>query len=381
MEHRKKEAMKTLEKAEELFKADDLRGAVMLAEKARCLFPSLPGLLNVLVAYRIHAAARENKLPSGATDWHAVLGVPPSSNPEVIKQQYKSMRHLTHPDKSKSAAAEGAFKLVEQAWSCINSSSSPHTSGSTASLEPQNMTCHPPLPLPADRSGDAKLKPATRNSDGKLVCPYCQAEFGFKIAGDNPVLCKCQRCHGCAVVTPKNKFTDSSSCRQPENGSPPQHTRTCSPPQSSMPNFLLCPFCGTGNSYRVIDGTYYVTCKRCGVPSSIKKDGASFDKSDQTGGASPPSPQTDVALCRKCRTPYDGEIPNNRRILRRCKLCGSWASIKLEIKQIRVHEDQLRTLAAELPNQSTPVVPGSGDEPSDSPTAGDLVRGPSGTAC
>ncbi|XP_008812519.1 uncharacterized protein LOC103723393 [Phoenix dactylifera] len=384
MEHQKKEAMKTLEQAEELFKANDLQGALTRAEKARGLLPSLPGVLNVLVAYHVHAAAREKKLPSGETDWYYVLFVRPSSHPEVIKRNYKIFRLLTHPGKNKYAAAEGAFKLVEQAWRCINSS--------TTSPEPQITTSRRHPPPPPARSGDAKPKPATRNSDGNLVCPHCQAEFGCNIAVESPVLCKCQSCYGCAVITPENKFT---ACR---HGLPPRHEWT-SPPslrhpslpprpgtaqatsftqpsssQSSIPNFLLCPFCATRNSYAVIDGLCRITCKQCGVPSSIKMDGASSNKGDQTGAASPPSSQIGMVMCRKCCTPYDGEIPIGPRILRRCKLCGSWASIKLEIKQITVYGDQRRTPAADLPNQTTPVVPGSGAKPSDSPTAGDLVR-------
>ncbi|KAG1338508.1 hypothetical protein COCNU_04G008140 [Cocos nucifera] len=371
MERRKGEAMKTLKQAEELFKANDFRGAVMLAHKARWLFPFLPGIVNVLVAYHVHVSARAKNPPSRDTDWHAVLGVPPSSDPEVMKKQYMNMRHLTHPDKCKSAAAAGAFQLVEQAWRCLNSPSPP-TADSPTNSEPQNMTSRPRSPPPPTRSGDAKGKPATRNSDDRLVCLDSQAELGFKTAVDNPVLSKCQSCHGRAMITPENKFTDSSSRRQPENSLPLSS-------QSSIPNFLLCPFCGTRNSYRVIEGLCHVTCKQCGVPSLVKKDdGASFNKFEQTAGVSPPSSQTGIAMCRKCRIPYDGEVPNNRRILRRCKLCGSWASIKLEIKQIRVHEDQQCTPAADLPNQTTAVVPGSGDEPSDLPTAGDLVRCPSG---
>ncbi|XP_026657096.2 uncharacterized protein LOC113461356 [Phoenix dactylifera] len=343
MEHQKKEAVKTLEQAEELFKANDLQGALMGAEKAGGLFPSLPGLPNVLVAYRVHVNARLKKLPSGKTDWYSVLCVRPSSLPEVIKKNYKIFCDLTHPGKNKYAAAEGAFKLVEQAWRCINSS--------ITSPEPQITTSRRYPPPPPARSGDAKPKPATRNSDGKLVCPHCQAEFGCNITVESPVLCKCQSCHGCAVITPENKFTGSSLPPRPGTAQATSFTQPSSS-QSSMPNFLLCPFCASRNSYTVIDGLCRITCKQCCVSSSINMDGASSNKSDQTGGALPPSSQTGM-VCRKCRTPYDGEIPIGRRILRRCKLCGSWASIKLEIKQITVYDDQRRTLAADLPNQTT----------------------------
>ncbi|XP_019702548.1 uncharacterized protein [Elaeis guineensis] len=345
MQHKEEEAAKTMEQAEELFKAHDYRGALMLAHKARCLFSSLPGLVNVLIAYHIHVCARARKTPSGDTDWHAVLSAPPSSDATVIKKQYMNMRHLTHPENCKSAAAKGAFQLVERAWSCLNSSSPP-PAGSTTSSEPQNTTSRPRSPQPPTRTGDAKVKPAIRNNS------------------------KCQS----AMITPENQFTESSSRRQPENGlPPPRHTPTSpsspsragssaqatsftmhSSSQSSIPKFLLCPFCGTQNCYRVIDGLCHITCKQCGVTSSIRREGASLNRSDQVSGASPPSSQTGIAVCRKCRIPYDGKIPNNRRILRKCKLCGSWASIKLEIKQIRIHEDQ-----------TTSVVPGSGDEPSE----------------
>lgn len=133
-------AEKAKARAEEKFRSNDVRGARVQALKAQSLFPALPGLAQALTAYSVHLAAATRKLPSGGTDWHAVLDVPPTAGADAIKKKFKRLCLLTHPDKNPSAAADGAFKLVVRAWDAISSSSSPSAaSGASCQSKPSGF--------------------------------------------------------------------------------------------------------------------------------------------------------------------------------------------------------------------------------------------------
>nr|CAD1829297.1 unnamed protein product [Ananas comosus var. bracteatus]CAD1829298.1 unnamed protein product [Ananas comosus var. bracteatus] len=131
-------AEKAKARAEDKFRSNDVRGARVQALKAQSLFPALPGLAQALTAYNVHLAAATRKLPSGGTDWHAVLDVPPTAGTDAIKKKFKRLCLLTHPDKNPSAAADGAFKLVVRAWDAISSSSSSSAASAAASCESQS---------------------------------------------------------------------------------------------------------------------------------------------------------------------------------------------------------------------------------------------------
>nr|CAD1829398.1 unnamed protein product [Ananas comosus var. bracteatus] len=131
-------AEKAKARAEDKFRSNDVRGARVQALKAQSLFPALPGLAQALTAYNVHLAAATRKLPSGGTDWHAVLDVPPTAGTDAIKKKFKRLCLLTHPDKNPSVAADGAFKLVVRAWDAISSSSSSSAASAAASCESQS---------------------------------------------------------------------------------------------------------------------------------------------------------------------------------------------------------------------------------------------------
>ncbi|XP_020249491.1 helicase SEN1-like [Asparagus officinalis] len=130
METNKDEAEKAMAEAEELFKANDLRGANRLASKAETLFPSHPQIPRLLAALRVHIAAASKPSAPTVAYWCGILGSDPNDDIRSIKQQFKKMCLLTHPDKNSSAAAEGAFKLVTDAWNYLSKYVSSEASGS-----------------------------------------------------------------------------------------------------------------------------------------------------------------------------------------------------------------------------------------------------------
>src|SRR5690606_35409676 len=52
--------------------------------------------------------------------WYGILGVDPLADDESVRKQYRKLALMLHPDKNKCKGAEGAFKLVSEAWSLLS---------------------------------------------------------------------------------------------------------------------------------------------------------------------------------------------------------------------------------------------------------------------
>lgn len=119
MECKREEACNAKEIAEEKFRAHDLKGSYWYAQKAYDLYPELEGISQLITAMQVHLAA-EDRLDSGLIDWYAILQVNVFSDPALIKKQYRKLALALHPDKNKSLEAEGAFKLIREAWAVLS---------------------------------------------------------------------------------------------------------------------------------------------------------------------------------------------------------------------------------------------------------------------
>ncbi|XP_027169287.1 uncharacterized protein LOC113768994 [Coffea eugenioides] len=118
MESNKDEAIKAKEMAEQKLAENDILGAKRFASKAQSLFPRLEGLSQILQTLNIYAAA-ERKV-NGELDWYKILGVHPLADAETIKKQYRKLALALHPDKNKAVGADGAFKILSEAWSLLS---------------------------------------------------------------------------------------------------------------------------------------------------------------------------------------------------------------------------------------------------------------------
>ncbi|XP_030461764.1 uncharacterized protein LOC115681831 [Syzygium oleosum] len=118
MECNKDEATRAKEISETKFIARDMAGAKKFALKARSLYPGLEGMTQMLATLDVYVSA-ENKV-NGEPDWYGVLGVVPTADEETVRRQYRKLALMLHPDKNKSIGAEGAFKLISQAWSLLS---------------------------------------------------------------------------------------------------------------------------------------------------------------------------------------------------------------------------------------------------------------------
>ncbi|KAJ6846024.1 uncharacterized protein M6B38_278275 [Iris pallida] len=121
MECNRDEALRAKEIAERKFTTKDVAGAKKFALKAQNLFPELEGISQMIATLDIYLAS-EVKI-NGESDWYAILSLNALADDETVKKQYRKLALQLHPDKNKSIGAEGAFKLISEAWSVLSDKS------------------------------------------------------------------------------------------------------------------------------------------------------------------------------------------------------------------------------------------------------------------
>ncbi|KAL5219697.1 hypothetical protein ABZP36_020381 [Zizania latifolia] len=118
MECNKDEALRAKEISERKFESKDLQGAKKFALKAQTLFPGLEGIVQMITTLDIYLASEV--LIAGEKDWYSILSVETSADDETLKKQYRKLVLQLHPDKNKSVGAEGAFQMVQEAWTVLS---------------------------------------------------------------------------------------------------------------------------------------------------------------------------------------------------------------------------------------------------------------------
>ncbi|PHU23621.1 hypothetical protein BC332_08728 [Capsicum chinense] len=117
MEGNKDEAVRAKRIAEQKLTEKDIAGAQEYALKAQILFPGLDGLSQFLEVVAVYVA-HEKKI-HGEVDIYRIFSVEPSVDDETIRKQYRRLSLALHPDKNKSVGADGAFKIISEAWSLL----------------------------------------------------------------------------------------------------------------------------------------------------------------------------------------------------------------------------------------------------------------------
>ncbi|KAI5683102.1 hypothetical protein M9H77_04330 [Catharanthus roseus] len=120
MELNIEEALNAKAYAEKRFADRDFTGARNYALRAQMLCPELEGIAQMVATFGVYTAS-EAKI-NGEFDFYAILGLDPSADKSKLKKQYRKMAVLLHPDKNKTVGADGAFKLVSEAWTILSDS-------------------------------------------------------------------------------------------------------------------------------------------------------------------------------------------------------------------------------------------------------------------
>ncbi|KAL1531976.1 hypothetical protein AAHA92_32053 [Salvia divinorum] len=234
MECNKDEALRAKSIAEGKLERKDFSGAIKFAMKAQTLYPGLDGISQILTTLDVYISA-ENRI-NGENDWYGVLGVNPSADDETIKKHYRKLALSLHPDKNKSVGADGAFKLISEAWSLLSDKNKRlqynqrrgsigfqqkvqmHSGGPSApsrgngtfnfsnrapSVSKNNTTKPPPKPTPV---------PPPRNDTFWTICHRCKMHYEYlKVYLNNTLLCpNCREAFLASETAPPSNFSKSS---------------------------------------------------------------------------------------------------------------------------------------------------------------------------
>lgn len=253
MECNRDEALRAKSIAEDKLEKKDFAGARKFALKAQTLYPGLDGISQILTTLDVYVSA-ENKI-SGETDWYGVLGVSPSADDETIKKNYRKLALSLHPDKNKSVGADGAFKLISEAWSLLSDKnkrllynqrrgsrgfqtkvqmhgggpSAPSRANgvfSFASRTPsvsknQYSNAKPPPQPPKPTSASSR----PRNDTFWTICHRCKMHYEYlKMYLNNTLLCpNCREAFMASETAPPFNFSKSSN-QLPRQGQQPSVT-------------------------------------------------------------------------------------------------------------------------------------------------------------
>ncbi|XVF10029.1 hypothetical protein REPUB_Repub07fG0148800 [Reevesia pubescens] len=246
MECNKDEAFRAKEIAERKVREKDYAGAKKFALKALNLYPGLDGITQMLTTLDVYISA-ENKV-SGEADWYGVLGVNPSADDELVRKQYRKLALALHPDKNKSVGADGAFKLVSEAWSLLSdkakrlvynqkinfrgthqkfhtksgvSSMPPRTNGSHSSSS--NVTSNARTQNSNYRAGQTSFtSPNKKPATFWTVCNRCKTQYEYlRIYLNHTLLCP--NCHEAFLALekapPPNVYRSSNWSSQQQQAS------------------------------------------------------------------------------------------------------------------------------------------------------------------
>jgi hypothetical protein len=266
--------------AEQRFLAGDVAGALRAGReaKARCR-TTLPGLDRAVAAYEVHAAAGMSR--ASGRNWYAVLNVGARTSLSIdgathedIKRRYKRLCLVLHPDKNGSVAAEGAFKLLQEAWKTL-SVRHPHCS-SAAGAKPRpvptpppapsgsaerpssNHTRHPPPPPEPKEAGGSRSRSRPRARSPRAfrggLCGHCWRKFYAAADAEEEELCMPCR-ERAREPTPPPAGADT-----PDRDAPSPPRRGC----RRFPCPGLCAHCGAGYASSMVSvGMWNLHCASC----------------------------------------------------------------------------------------------------------------------
>lgn len=203
MEASKEEALKAKEIAEKRFAEKDFAGAKNYAVKAKTLYPGLEGISQMVATFEVYVAS-EVKF-NGEADYYSILGLKPFADKDAVKKQYRKMAVLLHPDKNKCVGADGAFKLVSEAWNSLSDNSKRSSHDLQRNKQSASMANHSNLSS-VHASGVTSFNNCSNSSTshGRLdtfwtVCTSCKVQYEYLRKYVNKRL-SCKNCRGIFIA-------------------------------------------------------------------------------------------------------------------------------------------------------------------------------------
>ncbi|KAM5580399.1 hypothetical protein ABKV19_009914 [Rosa sericea] len=267
MEVNKEEALKAKEIAEKRFADKDYINAMNYAVKAKSLNPELEGIAQMVATFEVYAATEYRFC--GEIDHYSILGLKPTSSKDAVKKQYKKMAVLLHPDKNKCVGADGAFKLVSEAWTLLSDTTkrgfydlqrNKHLA--TAVNQPNYSTVH---------AG------GVMTSHGRLdtfwtVCTSCKVQYEYLRKYVNKRL-SCKNCRGVFIAVesgaaPANGSFPYTPWPYPNNGHS-NHGVTYVPNNGTLFPANGAPGFHTGHAYDYISNVSFQWSSYSGTSAGV----------------------------------------------------------------------------------------------------------------
>ncbi|KAK1394272.1 hypothetical protein POM88_013328 [Heracleum sosnowskyi] len=177
MECNKDEALRAQEIAEKKFKNRDFAGAKKLALKAQNLYPPLEGISQMLSTFDVHIAA-ETRV-AGEIDWYGVLGITPTADDDTIRKQYQKLVLLLRPDKNKSVGADGAFRIILEAWNLLSDKAKRLAYNQRMQIQPQRPYSASNSNGVGDSMNSVPLEPTTQRNTFWTICMHCMVRYQY----------------------------------------------------------------------------------------------------------------------------------------------------------------------------------------------------------
>ncbi|KAJ4975172.1 hypothetical protein NE237_000278 [Protea cynaroides] len=212
MECKIEKAFKAKETAERRFAEKDFAGAMKYAVKAQKLHPELEGISQMLAAFDVYVASQVQI--NGETDFYSVLGLNPQADEETVRKQYGKLALMLHPDKNRTVGAEGAFKLVSEAWTLL-SDTVKRTSYDLRRNKQSSTVVNPNNSAVQNTKVNGCLKSNTSHNQSKLrtfwtVCTSCRVQYEYLRKYVNKRL-SCKNCRRTFVAVESEKPPENSS--------------------------------------------------------------------------------------------------------------------------------------------------------------------------
>ncbi|KZV31354.1 hypothetical protein F511_05458 [Dorcoceras hygrometricum] len=221
--------------AEKQFIDGDIMAANNYALRAQKLCPELEGISQMVATFGVYAASVAKI--NGEIDFYSILGMDPSTEKPKLKKRYKKMAILLHPDKNKTIGADGAFRLVSEAWALLSDNVK-------RSSYDQSRNLFFGYGAGAGGYDCSKYPPSISRLDSFwTVCTSCHVQYEYLRKYVNKRL-TCKNCRGVFIAietglaTANGAFQYSAYTYTPENGYgshgcvatfPPTNTGCCTP--------------------------------------------------------------------------------------------------------------------------------------------------------
>ncbi|KAL1812965.1 hypothetical protein ACET3Z_023030 [Daucus carota] len=197
------EALRARDNAEKLFAVNDYAGAKNYALEAQMLCPGLEGISQMVATFEIYYAAQMKF--GGEIDFYLILGLEPFCDKWTLKKQYKKMAVLLHPDKNKTVGADGAFKLVSEAFTLLSDNAKRRSYDQRRKKQISSGVLHTNLSsVHAARntgSGNCSnsVSPHNRLDTFWTVCTSCHVQYEYLRKYVNKRL-SCKNCRGVFIA-------------------------------------------------------------------------------------------------------------------------------------------------------------------------------------